>query len=248
MRGLGMGDEHLVDAMTEVARQVLALGGHLVYGGDLRSDGFSRLLFELVSRHRPDGGIATTHIGVTNYLPWPVHMQMAADSLWKLADSLQGTADLVCLQLDGSPMTVGQREKLPSREPTVDDWKHGLTAMRMFVLSKVDARIVLGGRVDKYKGIMPGIAEEVLLSLRVKQPTFLLGGFGGCAGDVARKLSGQAISRDWVGLDQFGQFGLDSLNNRLTAEENEAMLWTPYVDEAIALALRGMLRLWTPRD
>ena len=41
------------------------------------------------------------------------------------------------------------------------------------------ARIVLGGRVAGYKGRMPGIAEEALLSLQAQQPVFLLGGFGG---------------------------------------------------------------------
>lgn len=244
MSGLGMGDEHLVDAMTEVARQVLSLGGRLAYGGDLRREGFSRLLFELVSRHRPDGGLTAGLTGVTNYLPWPVHMQMDVDTLWELADSLQGTADLVCLRMDGSPMSAGERQKLSPREPTPDEWRDGLTAMRSFVVSKSDARIVLGGRIDKYRGIYPGIAEEVLISLRSKQPIYLFGGFGGCAGDVAKSLSRTVVNRHWAGLDQYGSFDLDSLNNRLELEENAAMLWTPYVDEAIALALRGMLRLW----
>ena len=52
--------------------------------------------------------------------------------------------------------------------------------MRRTMLAQTNARILLGGRVENYKGVMPGIAEEALLSLQVGQPLFLLGGFGGC--------------------------------------------------------------------
>jgi hypothetical protein len=54
MPALGLSDEHLRDAMAEIARHLLALGARLIYGGDLRSGGFSRLLFELVARHHRD--------------------------------------------------------------------------------------------------------------------------------------------------------------------------------------------------
>ena len=54
MSVLGLGDEHLRDAMAEIARHLLALGARLIYGGDLRQHGFSDLLFELVARHRRD--------------------------------------------------------------------------------------------------------------------------------------------------------------------------------------------------
>lgn len=35
--------------------------------------------------------------------------------------------------------------------------------------------LFFGGQVDKYKGAMPGIAEEAILSLRAKQPLFIMG-------------------------------------------------------------------------
>ena len=49
----------------------------------------------------------------------------------------------------------------------VDDskWCVGLTAMRDLMCSHTDARIVLGGKLDGYKGTMPGIAEETLLAM-----------------------------------------------------------------------------------
>jgi hypothetical protein len=54
MSALGLSQEHLLDAMAEIARHLLALGARLVYGGDLRAQGFTELLFELVARHRRD--------------------------------------------------------------------------------------------------------------------------------------------------------------------------------------------------
>ena len=44
---LGLGKEHLDDAMTEIARHLIACGATLAYGGDLREGGFTELLFEI---------------------------------------------------------------------------------------------------------------------------------------------------------------------------------------------------------
>lgn len=47
MEVLGMGREHLDDAMTEIARHLIACGATLAYGGDLREKGFTKRLFEV---------------------------------------------------------------------------------------------------------------------------------------------------------------------------------------------------------
>jgi len=43
---------------------------------------------------------------------------------------------------------------------------------------------------------MPGIAEETYLSLEAQQPVFVLGGFGGCARDIAETAERWAGSRE----------------------------------------------------
>lgn len=65
----------------------------------------------------------------------------------------------------------------------------GLTAMRQIISGETQARIVLSGRIESYKGIVPGIAEEALMLLEAGQPLFLPAGFGGCARDIAEALS-----------------------------------------------------------
>ncbi len=69
MAVLGLAEEHLRDAMAEVARHLLAMGARLVYGGDLRAYGFTELLFELVARHRRDADIGDNRAGVVSYTP-----------------------------------------------------------------------------------------------------------------------------------------------------------------------------------
>jgi hypothetical protein len=242
---LGLSDEHLRDAMAEIARHLLALGARLIYGGDLRHLGFSELLFELVARHPRDADESDDRAGIVNYLAWPVHMLQTPVNLEKVAADLEGSAALVCLALDGSRLSTIERGKLGSHQPTEAEWSEGLTAMRRTMLAETAARIVLGGRVEKYKGTMPGIAEEALLSLQGGQPLFVLGGFGGCAHDIAQTL-GVVAPKDtsrssWPGRSYFESFSVADLNNGLDAEENAILARTPHVDQAVALILRGLL-------
>jgi SLOG cluster2 len=245
MPALGLSDEHLRDAMAEIARHLLALGARLVYGGDLRQHGFSELLFELVARYRRDAAEGDPQTGVTNYLAWPVHILKSASDIEKTAADLAGSAELVCLALDGTRQSMAVRRQLAQQQPSEAEWSRGLTAMRQVMRAETHARIVLGGRVDKYKGSMPGIAEEALLSLKGGQPLFLLGGFGGCTRDIAETMGlippWEASRPAWPGRAFFGVFAADSLNNGLTREENETLVRTPHVDRAITLILRGLL-------
>ncbi|TGN95626.1 hypothetical protein [Burkholderia sp. USMB20] len=252
MPALGLSEEHLRDAMAEIARHMLALGAKLVYGGDLRQYGFSELLFELVARHRRDTSGGDDQIGVTNYLAWPVHIAKPFGDLQAFAADLEGAAELVCLTLDGARLSVDERQHLLQCAPTDVEWSQGLTSMRRTMLSETHARIVLGGRVDQYRGAMPGIAEEALLSMQKGQPLFLLGGFGGCARDIAESVGLIAPwtgSRPaWPGRAAFKVFRDVDLHNGLTQEENTILACTPHVDQAILLIIRGLLNVATTKD
>lgn len=244
---LGLSDQHLRDAMMEIARHMLALGAKLVYGGDLRQYGFSELLFELVARHRRDADQKDNQVGVTNYLAWPVHIVKPFGDLEMAAANLVGTAELVCLTLNGSPMSMEDRQQISQRQPTDMQWSVGLTALRQTMLAQTHARILLGGRVDQYKGTMPGIAEEALLSLQGNQPLYLVGGFGGCARDIAESLGliapWVASRSQWAGREAFASFLPADLNNGLSLKQNMTLARTPHVDQAIILILQGLLKL-----
>jgi hypothetical protein len=118
--------------------------------------------------------------------------------------------------------------------------------MRAVLTDISSARIVLGGRTKKFKGRMPGIAEETLFALQAGQPLYVLGGFGGCARDIAKDMGISEFDAEtdhWQGREEFKGFGTKNLANGLTDDENLALARTVHVDQAIALILRGMLRL-----
>ena len=247
MSALGLSDGHLREAMVEIARHVLRTGSQLVYGGDLRQYGFSELLLEMVARYRPVGDGGDEDVDITNYLAWPVHMQISSTKLEETAEALVGSARLVCLDIDGKPVILEERRQRRQAEPMEVEWSDGLTAMRRHMLAESDARIVLGGRVDRYKGAMPGIGEEALLSLDAGQPLFVVGGFGGCAHDIAESMRlmepRMFYRRTWMGRETFDEFSAEDLNNGLTFEENATLASTPHIDQAIVLIRRGLLNI-----
>ncbi|RWX19242.1 hypothetical protein EHI45_00960 [Rhizobium leguminosarum] len=243
MPGLGLHKEHLRDAMTEIARHTLALGAKLVYGGDLRTDGFSNLLFELAARYRRDTS-NPRKLGVTNYLAWPVHIRQEPEQLDQASADLEGVAELRLLDINGKDIDLKERHNLETHQPTEPEWALGLSSMRHKMLAETHARIILGGRVDKFMGDMPGIAEEALYSLQAKQPLYVMGGFGGCARDVAEEIGVLEPNgvREWPGRDKFNSFKGKKLNNGLSPEENRILASTPHVDQAIVLILRGLTK------
>ena len=132
------------------------------------------------------------------------------------------------------------------REAMADFALH-LLASGANLCANTDGRILLGGQVEGYKGRMPGIAEEALLSLQAGQPVFLVGGFGGCTRDIAETLGlvdPWCDSRPyWPEREAFGRWEAEDLLNGLSIEENRVLARTPYVDEALTLVLQGIQRL-----
>lgn len=247
MPRLGFGAEHLVDAMTEIARHLLALGAGLMYGGDLRPGGFTEILAELSARHRRSN-ISNSDVTVENFLAWPVHAAFCAKRLEKqIAEFERSAARLVLLSLDGDAMSLTDRRYTKAVSASQREWRHGLTSMRRVMNSVSFARIVLGGRVAGYRGQLPGIAEESLIALDSGRPLFVIGGFGGCAGEVASMLGLSARAptseRTWRGRELFSKFDCSNLNNGLNESENRRLAATAHIDESAMLIMRGLLRL-----
>lgn len=245
MAVFGLSEGHLREAVAELTIYLLSSGINLAYGGDLRSGGFTKLLFELVKRYRQQ---EETAIRVTDYLAWPVHISMTIPDLNALDAELRGYAQLVLTGHEGGRISMEDRKTLPSREPSDEEWSVGLSSMRRIMRDETDVRIVLGGQVEDYKGDMPGIAEEALLSLESRQPTFLIGGFGGCTRDIAETIGLAKVrggSRPaWLGRLQFKCYGPESLHNGLSTEENRILAYTPHIDQAVTLVMQGLHRLW----
>jgi hypothetical protein len=124
MASLGLGQEHLSDAMAEVVRHLLALGARIAYGGDLRAGGFSSILFELVSRYKRDADLGDTRIGVTNYLAWPVHVSISNEDLKRQAESLSGIASLALLDLKDVDQRSSNSVQAGAKRGRLEDWSN----------------------------------------------------------------------------------------------------------------------------
>lgn len=238
---LGLSASHFRDALTEIGRHLLAEGARLIYGGDLRANGFTEVLFELAYRHASDLAEAQ----LINPLPWPVHISRPWEELAAKAKSVAPVAHIEFLALDGSPLPDDQRQSMTPHSPSPDEWSEGLTAMRNVVAGRADAYVLLGGQRAGYKGKMPGIAEEALAAIRAGKPVFLLGGFGGCARDVAeliglRTTNSLTCATDWSGADQFADVRPAHLHCGLNERDICRLAATVHTDEFAALVLRGL--------
>ena len=241
---LGLNPDHLWDTLVELAIELLAAGVDIAYGGDLRQQGFTEVLFELAGRYQRQG---QTMIRVINYLAWPVHIRMSVDDLDDTEKAVKRVARLALIGPDGRRISPDERRTLPSHEPDESEWRVGLTDMRATMRTETSARIVIGGQVEGYKGRMPGIAEEVLLSLEASQPVFLVGGFGGCTRDIAESMglvASENQPRRWTKRERFETYAADALHNGLTIDENQALARTPFIDQAVNLVMLGLYRLY----
>jgi hypothetical protein len=240
LASLGLGDRHLRDVMVEVARHLISAGATLVYGGDLRKKGYTELLFEVAVRYYK---ASDRRPCLTDFLPWPVHIEMPPDDLAKSVYELGEHAEIIRLAPDGT--SLPRDEKIAPRRARDEEWAPTLTAMRRRVTAETQAHVVLGGALE-YRGRMPGIAEETLLALEARKPVYLVGGFGGCAGDICDEM-GLAESkrphRSWDMRNQFARASTESLHNGLTPEENRRLALTVHTDELVALILRGLRRV-----
>lgn len=245
MHALGLSEAHLIEAMCEIARHMLALGATLIYGGDLRARGFTRLLYELVSRYRKDSADLKNITSIINYLPWSSIRTTSPGELIKLREELSGTAEICLLDHDGNRSELNFTKEDQSSAHL--HWAKSLTQMRVRTTIESTARIVLGGRTRGFMGDMPGIAEEVMISLTNKSPVYLLGGFGGCTREILDAMGVYnpflASKPNWKGASAFSRYDIESLNNGLSTGENLALATTPYVDQAIILVIRGLLNI-----
>ena len=208
----GLDPLHLDACMLEVSRYLLIKGATLAYGGFLGPAGYTQRLFDLVLAHNSLEGVAPVE-RIVNYRGWPLpRLSIAKRAEVKkvaLEQELPRPADLdekLHSDFREAPEFF-PAERSPEHRFA---WARGMTEMRRFqadaAKSGVVARVVLGGtfgptmkvaedgtRSERwYAGRIPGVMEEVLLSVLAGQPVFLIGAFGGAARLVIDLAEGRA--------------------------------------------------------
>jgi hypothetical protein len=259
----GLADVHVDDLWVELGRWLLACGATLAYGGDLRTGGFTEVLFDLF-RSRCDEGASSAPL--QSWLAWPIHLDltMSKETDWLGLVKFHRVPQAVNTGLPAD-VAVSPDESLAARFA----WARSLTRMRRQMTGVTHARIIVGGQLTAL-GPYPGVAEEARLAIEAEQPTYILGGLGGCAAEIASLLGGgdaPTLTREFQsrGADRerfipyydarvpadetadfdrlrrvFAEAGWSGLRNGLSADENTRLASTADVPDMISLLLKGL--------
>jgi len=281
----GLDQVHLDCARSEIARYLLLAGARLAYGGHLGKDGNSPALFELVRAHGAPDFIPAHKI--ESWVGWPIPLTDEERAKFEELATFERVKRPPEIKPEADPDFVDEPSFFPADKSPLHRyaWARGMTAMRTAQTRGTWARIVLGGTVGPtlkaqpdgtrkkawYASRIPGVLEETLLSLKEKQPVYLVGAFGGCARLVLDAMEGrereeltwdfhkqaphasemrQLYGTEWWDYPDMVKFlrdtGYAGLHNGLSEEENRLLATTRVPDRIVELILTGLQRLSTP--
>jgi hypothetical protein len=253
---------HLVTAMLEIARHVFARGGIVAYGGDLRPSsegGLTQELFQLVGSYK--GANVLPNAMVWNYLAWPLYLPLRHDpdrkaQLWRVAELQEVPPPdglLERLDLDKNERPTGEHAPFAGARSFTRMRRvmtEGLPETAVLdAIPKVDARVVMGGRLTGYSGKYPGLLEEAVIALRAKQPLYLVGAFGGCAGAIIEAIQGgdpEAFTLDYqiaarpAGKENWGHEYAALVERYKTDTEDGPVDYAKVVSELKAKGIAGL--------
>jgi hypothetical protein len=266
LKKLGFSDTHIKDAMTEFARHLLVQGATLVYGGDLRPDGFTEILAELMHEYWAEEKEA---FPFKNFVAYPIHLKIGKGDKNEYKSK---KVSLIEVEPDESLNIKNQEYVNPDTPENSYIWAKCLTKMRHQMNNEIDARIVIGGKNFSYKGKYPGIVEETQMAIVSKKPVYLIGAFGGATSNMIQAIiekkdvidsnkpfylntdyekfkahyndTSTNDKIDFIELNQFFKsLDISDLNNGLDKDENERLFHTPHIPEIIYLVLKGLRNL-----
>jgi hypothetical protein len=282
----GMFPEHLNAASLEISRHLLVKGASLAYGGHLGGAGYTLALFDLVRAHQQMSGLPPVE-RIINYAGWPLPLtdddraKYRGSAKFVRTDVPPGVAEL-------EPQTFVPEPAYFPADSAVRRfaWARGMTLMRERQTADVRARIAIGGKVGPtvtaqadggkkaawYSGRIPGVTEEIMLTLQAGKPLYLCGAFGGAAALAIELLEGRVPQEftwdfqkqaphaeamrglyvqhgiEWLDYPQmakiFGDTGVAGLSraNHLSDDENRELFRCRDVPRLIELLLLGLMR------
>jgi hypothetical protein len=191
-RGLGM--EHVDELMVRVAKKLLNTGNRLCFGGTLGISEKKLTQYLIETAQNWLDNAAASECDVTNPATWPLVNYAAWPHHTLISEKQRANQVGVCQFTDINPPGVPDaRLKVPKNWKTNSQAQvyigDSLSEMRDQSTRDSDLRIVWAGKIKGSSGWMPGILEEVGYSLAQNKPVLILGGYGGCAGLIAKYLA-----------------------------------------------------------
>ncbi len=254
---LGLLEMHFELALAEIARCILMLGGGLAYGGHLRPDGYTHFLMNELGKY------ANLNCTLDLCLRWHEHRSLSLTQLQDVENKLNVYGNVICLDIEGNEVSRALERGEAAEVPNPESERKALSAMRRFMTSHTDGRVLLGGKRRNFSGVIPGLAEEALGALQAQQPLYLAGGFGGMCLDIAQTIENiysptqtplfppytdvakvDPCCAEGIRLlqEKIGDQGWAALNNGLTREENVQLATTHRPREIAAWVSVGLAR------
>lgn len=212
-----------VDDLTRfsqtLVRYLLAGGYKLIYGGDLRDNGYTEFILNEAritkdrlhkdkskskGKNKAKFKKSKNDAYISNYVAWPYYLEEKTKA-WCVNEP--GLFEVTRVDPANG---VREPENYPGKELNdLCDRSVSLTKMRKESIDKSDARIFAGGKIRGYSGKMPGLLEEFIISYDKNKPIYLVGGLGGIT-----KLLCRAIKENKL-LEVLGEEWQKNHNNNL---------------------------------
>jgi hypothetical protein len=204
VQGDGFSSNHLhpdllIRLAQDLARHLLARSATLIYGGDLRPDGFTEFILDeaTILKERIRGELQI----IENHLAWPLYVSDPEIVSWRARYSQVMQTKEHEIPADVAAGIPKSLFLTPNSPQNLYVWSRCLTEMREKSISSSTIRICAGGKMSGYKGKMPGVLEEIVFSLNFQKPIFLMGAFGGVVENVCRVMLGkdvpEGLTEEW---------------------------------------------------
>lgn len=267
LESLGLSEQHLNDISIEIARYIIANGGTALYGGDLRLNGFTNYFSELSNQY---SALTDNSFHFVNYFALPISKNITKAVLIEFQSKSVG----IEIVTPEAGVHVDKNKSYDTISNIEDRYviSQCYLAMRKKMTQDCTARVVVGGRVSGFAGIVPGVLEEAILTFEMSKPLYVIGGFGGVSRLLAQVFEGvtpyqltndfqydsdfRRQFRDYVSdktkhfdydqiLKVFSENGLKDLsqNNKLTVEENKILFHSTNIHEITYLIMKGLKKL-----
>jgi len=263
---LGLSNHHLYDVSIELARYFIVNGAKLLYGGDIRNEGFTEVFSELSYQYKYLNDKENRFV---NYFPFPTSKKLTTTIL---AEFIKKQVDILQLQIPSHIQNIDQNKDYSPLTNADDRYvvAECLTHMRDQMGKDQDARVILGGKQTGFVGYYPGIIEEAFYTLKNSKPLYLIGGYGGATRSIISLINGtkpKELTNEFQFQDQqtiqfkkladkknaspidynvlsdfFSSYGLEGISklNGLSVEDNQVLFESTNIHEIVFLILKGL--------
>jgi SLOG-like protein len=227
---LGLLERSLRQTVAALATRLVSHGARIAYGGNLDQKGFTYSLYPAIAEAYATAAVRAARPPFVHYVatylmqdPAVVSAHINAVGSFTEVRLIDAKREVTSIVASGKGiLSRSAKKEIPLNDTAtmaafIADLPHDsskpaddLDVMRSVMEDDVTARIAIGGRVIGYSGRMPGILQEVLLTLQRNHALYLLGGFGGAARDAAIAL-GLLSSKDTIEHREVGSAYLETL-------------------------------------